>query len=66
MMNRDKWGNGSIHKGVTKHKGKFVARAQANGDRRYLGIFKSEAEAAAAYNDDVVARQGEFARLNNV
>lgn len=56
----------SRFKGVTRHKqcNAWVAEIQAHKKRRYLGFFKSEADAARAY--DAAARElhGEFARLN--
>lgn len=57
---------------VTKYKGvylctggnRWAARVRFNGDIKYMGCFKSEIEAAKAYNDAAIKYFGEFARLN--
>lgn len=41
----------------------FVASITAHGKQRYLGHFKTEAEAAAAYAVAAQAHHGEFARV---
>jgi hypothetical protein len=48
-QNRTWW---TRHTGVTFHKcsGKWVARIQQNGIRRYLGLFSTEAQAVEARN----------------
>jgi hypothetical protein len=58
--------NTSGHKGVSwdAPRGKWLARIQVDGARRYLGIFDTAEAAALAY--DAAAREyyGEFAALN--
>ncbi len=52
----------SEFKGVTKH----GERWQAQINRRYIGLFDDEQEAAHAYNRAAIQLHGEFARLNPV
>lgn len=54
----------STHKGVYWHKqhSKWVAAIQVEKKRRHLGLFQSEAEAAAAYRRAAVAAHGRFYR----
>ena len=56
----------SKYKGVNFHKvsGKWQARVQKDKKREYLGLFKSENEAAEAYNKEVFKLHGEYAVLN--
>ena len=54
--------NTTGYKGVTKHRGKYVARASINNKQKYLGTFSTPELAHAAYSQDVIGRQGEFAR----
>jgi hypothetical protein len=56
----------SRHKGVTydKRRGKWLAQAKARKIHYNLGTFKSEDDAARAYNAFAVNAFGEFARLN--
>lgn len=58
----------SIYKGVIKKKGckRWYSRAILNGEIRYLGSFKTEEEAALAYNAFAEEHYSEFARLNEV
>ena len=67
MMNRKITGRGSSkYKGVSKQGYRWVARIKANCKLYYLGIFKSEDEAAKAYNKGAVKYHGEFANLNEI
>ena len=61
-------GSVSKYKGVSFHKlsKKWQAELQANGKRKYLGLFKSEKEAALAYNKKAKEIFGDFALLNNM
>ena len=67
---KDKSRNGkltlSIYKGVTwhKHREKWQAQIQINGEREYLGSFESEIDAAKAYNGAATELHGEFAEIN--
>lgn len=56
----------SRYKGVTKNKQKWNASLVANGERRYLGVFGTEEEAAIAYNEAAKKCFGEFARINTI
>lgn len=61
-------GVGSEFKGVSRNPGdtSYGAEVSCNGERYYLGKFKTEIEAAAAYNLAAIEIFGEFARLNDV
>lgn len=64
-MNRKKSeGRHSKYKGVTKNKNSWQAQIRKDSKSLYLGMFKTEEEAAKKYNE--VAREmfGEFAKLN--
>lgn len=52
----------SIYKGVSWDKGAWSATIV----RSYIGRFRSEIEAAKAYNAAALERFGEFARLNDI
>lgn len=56
----------SIYKGVYFANKKWVATIAANHKRYYLGRFKTETQAAAAYNTAAKLLHGEFAYLNNI
>lgn len=62
----------SEYKGVSYYKSKrhktgyWVARIQVDGKVKRLGYFKTEKEAAIAYNKAAKAHYGEYARLNEV
>lgn len=64
--------NKSKYKGVTfykskRHKtGKWTARIQVNNKRITIGYYKTEIEAAKAYNEYARSVYGECARLNDV
>lgn len=61
--NRTGWGR-SKFKGVTKNANRWVARIAANGINVYIGRFKTELEAALAYDAAAHRLHGEFSRLN--
>lgn len=50
-------------KGVSRRKGRYTARIQANGERRLLGYFKTPEEAHAAYCVAAVELHREFRRV---
>lgn len=55
---------GRRFKGISQHKGRWMAEIKANGVRKYIGRYATEEEAARAYDAVAVVLQGEFARLN--
>jgi len=63
---RKKAGIKSQYKGITFSKkwNKWVANIWENGKQHYLGAYKSEEEAAMAYDQAAKQRFGEYARLN--
>lgn len=58
----------SRYKGVYRHTqtGAWIARIRENKTYEHLGSFKTEEEAARAYNQKAVQLAGEFANLNVV
>lgn len=64
--NRKKAHGTSKYKGVNWHKAakSWVAQATLNDKKIHLGYYKTEEEAALAYNKGAVIVFGEFARLN--
>jgi hypothetical protein len=69
MWNRRKQKKGkssSIYKGVgrARHSGYWRAEIWVNGERRHLGYFEGEVEAAKAYDEAARKCHGEFAVLN--
>lgn len=56
--------NTSGAKGVWRHKGLWRARLKADGQIRYLGLFRTRDEAAAAYAEAAKLHCGEFVRLS--
>jgi len=59
-------GSSSQYKGVSwnRNRQRWQVFQCAYGNRRYLGYFVSEAEAAIAYDDAAYESFGDFARLN--
>lgn len=59
-------GSRSKYMGVCYHKGskKWVAQMDSKGKHIYIGLFKTEENAAIAYNIYAERLHGEFARLN--
>jgi hypothetical protein len=69
LMNRGgEVGSSSHFKGVCRHASRpgWMARITVNGKSIYLGYFKTEEDAAHAYNSAARIYHGEFARLNNL
>ena len=67
MMNRGKFKDkSSKYKGVSYYKanGRYQAHIRKNGYKKHLGYFKTEEEAALAYDVAVQELFGEYARLN--
>ena len=60
--------NSSGFKGVYKHKiaNKYVAQITSGYENRYLGMFATPEDAAAAYDRAAVLYHGEFARTNKM
>nr|DAE48867.1 MAG TPA: endonuclease [Caudoviricetes sp.] len=64
MANTPKQGGlSSKFKGVTKVGNRWQAQICFNGNRRYLGLYKTELEAHAAYSAAALGAFGEFARV---
>lgn len=63
---RSNVGSSSRFKGVTWHKGdkRWQASIKVDGRNRYLGSFRSEEDAARAYDAAAAEAWGEYARLN--
>lgn len=58
------FGKISNYKGVLKDKRLWAARIETDGRARRLGLFKTEFEAARAYDVASLTLRGDFARLN--
>jgi hypothetical protein len=56
----------SKYKGVYKHKDKWAASITVNYNKIALGLFKSQEEAALAYNKAAVEYFGDFASTNKI
>ena len=56
----------SIYKGVTQSGKYYKAGIGYNGKFIYLGSFRTEVDAAVAYNNSARKLFGEYANLNNV
>lgn len=55
----------SKYKGVYKHQsGKWIANIRINGDKKAIGQFDNEEDAARAYDNEARKIQGSFAVLN--
>jgi hypothetical protein len=67
-FNKESTGGKSKYKGVYLEKARnlWCASICASGKRSYLGRFKTEKEAALAYNVKAIELHGEFAYLNEV
>ena len=63
--NRAKYGNHK-YKGVYKDNNKFKVQIMDNGKLKYLGLYKTEEEAAIVYNNYAKQVFGEFAYLNKI
>lgn len=66
--NKGKLANGksSRFKGVARKYHRWTARAKLHGKRIWLGQFKTEVEAARAYNEWALQTHGDFACLNQL
>ena len=68
-MNRTKQANtSSKYKGVCfrKRENKWVAKIGRDGETKYLGLFTTEKEAAARYNEAAIDLFGEHALINEI
>lgn len=66
QFNKHSQGGSSIYKGVSfrEERGIWRAVVQLNKKSKYLGAFKTQEEAALAYDKAAKALFGEFAKLN--
>lgn len=54
------------YKGVFKFENKYVASIVKDRKKHHIGLFKTEEEAAIAYNEKAIELFGEFAYLNEI
>lgn len=61
-------GKSSVYKGVSAHSraGYWTAQIKVRGKKIHLGVFKSETDAARAYDAAAMREFGEFAKTNFV
>jgi hypothetical protein len=61
-------GTSSIYKGVRARKNckTYEVTIRENKEKKYIGSFKNEKEAALAYNKKALELFGEFARINTI
>lgn len=65
--NKGRYSNSSHKfKGIIRIPSGFRARIGVNGVKVHLGVFKTEVEAALAYNEAALIHHGDFARLNRI
>lgn len=64
MMNISKRYGTSIYKGVHKRKNRWLVQIQVDGRKIYIGSYKSELEAAKAYDNAAINYFNKFARTN--
>lgn len=67
VQNKNKFIKGhSVYKGVTKDKKSWIARIGYNNKKLYIGRYKTEKDAAIAYNQKALALFGCNAYINNI
>lgn len=54
------------YKGVHPNNSNWMAVIKTNGHLRYIGTYKTQVEAAIAYNKEAILMFGDFARLNRI
>jgi len=65
LSNRGKLkNNAGNYKGVTRHRFGYVSQIRVNRKQIHIGTFKTEEEAAEAYNQAAIKHHGEYAKLN--
>lgn len=65
QANRKSAGGRSRFKGVQLHPGgKWQAQIRVRGTMHYLGLYRSEMDAAIAYDRAAISHHGEYARTN--
>lgn len=76
LRSSDRMSNGANQKLQTRRAGKFkgvyenasgyYVKIKRNGKQVYVGSYKTEAQAAKAYNEAAIFMFGEFAKLNDI